>query len=47
MGSSVGVKDALLFHGDESFKERLQRNGMIEEEAAPVNVLGVKKKDMS
>jgi hypothetical protein len=47
MGSGVGVKDALLFHGDDGFKERLQRNGMIEEEAAPVDVLGVKKRDLS
>ena len=23
MGASVGVKDALLFHGDDGFKERL------------------------
>ena len=43
MGPSAGVKDALLFHGDDGFKQRLQRNGQIEEEAAPINVLGVKK----
>lgn len=47
MGGSNGVKDALLFHGDDGFKERLKRNGHIEEEAAPVNVLGVKKYDLS